>query len=161
MLCSITTRTFIFHFLTFVLLCLLSQPGSMLRKRSQADPRDPKQAKSGLMCSLPLSTRETEFLKNATNPRSMTRIRTFKISKHNEKMLSLKKAGRVIFESSKNVNCGPPLICFSIFKSRDYLDIVIKLKGNHRVLIRLVPCEDKEQLKSVLYFRNKVLANKI
>lgn len=75
-------------------------------------------------------------------------------------MRSLKQAGKVIFGSSKNENCGPALICFSIFKNRDYLDIAIKVKGSHRVLIRLVSCEDKEQPNNVLYFRNKVLANK-
>lgn len=40
---SITIITFIFHFLTKVLLCLSRQPCSVLRKKSQADARDPKQ----------------------------------------------------------------------------------------------------------------------
>lgn len=62
-----------------------SQTGSKLRKRSQSDPKDPKQASSGLTCCLLLSAREIKFLKNATVPRSMTRIRTFKFSKHNKK----------------------------------------------------------------------------
>lgn len=53
------------------------------------------------------------------------------------------------------------LICFLIFKNRDDLDVVIKLKGSHRVLIRLVPYENKKQPNNVLYFRNKVLATKI
>ena len=76
------------------------------------------------------------------------------------KRLSLKKAGKVTSESLKNANCGPALIWFLIFKKRNYLGIVIKSKGSHRV-IRLVPCEDKEQPNNALYFRSKVLANKI
>lgn len=44
-------------------------PCSILRKRSQADAKDPKQTRSGLAFSLPFSTREIKFLKSATVPK--------------------------------------------------------------------------------------------